>query len=394
MLVQGFISLVFLLSVAAAAPVDNDLVQRAVISASSFCKAVNAVVTAVNEQSSASAFCSSYLSIPVVTTETTSTRTGTSTATTAVTTRVTTITVTVAATVAVSSTSSITNTVTTTATIPTGTTTVLVTHDAAACKNPYSASTVQKRTVAVKQKPACLGSYSIGAVLSSACSCLSVPTSTTTVVLSTTSTATVTITASILGTTITTTTATTTTTDVVLATTTLTVGTTVLVQATVTSTAVTGTFQLVATGDPTVSGAYATNTYTSSNYVGNNVVFSATQANGELFSIAANGNLVDQSGGQVGNIADTATTPNPAYVFINPPSTISENGFTPLTCTISVNPADGTCPVSCTENGSSISYDGSTPSGVDGPSGCGNGFWTLGQAGSLACPILTILAVN
>ncbi|KAM0721441.1 hypothetical protein Q7P37_002365 [Cladosporium fusiforme] len=114
------------------------------------CTTVNRLVTAAKQQAGATAFCSSYLSIPVVTvpkTVSTETKTATNFA--------------VVYTTEVSTTISVVSTDTVTAACPTKTIT--------------QRDLVKRATVT---KPSCLAAYTAKAILSSACSCLSVQKST------------------------------------------------------------------------------------------------------------------------------------------------------------------------------------------------------------------------
>lgn len=94
---------------------------------------------------------------------------------------------------------------------------------------------------------------------------------------------------------------------------------------------------MVATGDATIAGSYATHTAYPQYYVGNNLYFGATEADGDRFTIDDSGGLIDQSGLVVGNFADTGAGAGPNYVFVNPLSTIQANRFTQVICTKAVN---------------------------------------------------------
>lgn len=145
---------------------------------SPFCHDVNALVTIVMEQTQATAFCSSYLSIPIATTTTTATDVVVLTST--VTSIVGTSTIT-ASPVELDQTSNvpvvltITNTVVVSTTI--GTSTSTVTQPVPAICSALPAN-VKRAIIARKPMPSCFNKYSGTRLISSACSCLSVPTST------------------------------------------------------------------------------------------------------------------------------------------------------------------------------------------------------------------------
>ncbi|KAM0718428.1 hypothetical protein Q7P37_005498 [Cladosporium fusiforme] len=149
--------LVTLLTAAAASPIAEPAVVNP---ASAFCAAVTAVVTKAKAQSTATAYCSSYLSIGVVTV--TSNPTVTSPVIVKATITAGTNTQTVLSTVTVTQPAGDTVTV-----LPTGTCTVA------------QAQLVKRATVA---KPACFSTYTAAPIISSACKCLSIPASTSTVV--------------------------------------------------------------------------------------------------------------------------------------------------------------------------------------------------------------------
>lgn len=94
---------------------------------------------------------------------------------------------------------------------------------------------------------------------------------------------------------------------------------------------------MVATGDATIARSHATHTAYPQYYVGNNLYFGATEADGDRFTIDDSGILIDQSGLVVGNFADTGAGAGPNYVFVNPLSTIQANRFTQVICTKAVN---------------------------------------------------------
>lgn len=94
---------------------------------------------------------------------------------------------------------------------------------------------------------------------------------------------------------------------------------------------------MVATGDATIAGSYATHTAYPQYYVGNNLYFGATETDGDRFTIDSSGGLIDQSGSVVGNFADTGAGAGPNYVFVNQLSTIQKYGFTQVICTAAVN---------------------------------------------------------
>ena len=94
---------------------------------------------------------------------------------------------------------------------------------------------------------------------------------------------------------------------------------------------------MVATGDATIAGSYATHTAYPQYYIGNNLYFGATETDGDRFTIDGSGGLIDQSGSVVGNFADTGANSGPNYVFVNPLSTIQTRGFTQVICAAAVN---------------------------------------------------------
>nr|OQO19751.1 hypothetical protein B0A51_11822 [Rachicladosporium sp. CCFEE 5018] len=144
------------LGTAVASPMPGDVAERAATTTANLCSTVQSLVSKYGAKSTATAFCSSYLGIK--------TRTLTATVTPTVT-----------------STVPITEVVSTTVTTGTVTSlsvnTVTVTQ-LANCATTTAAAIKQKRNV---EKPACLSSYSAFSILSSACSCLSIPTPSTTI---------------------------------------------------------------------------------------------------------------------------------------------------------------------------------------------------------------------
>ncbi|KAI5362578.1 hypothetical protein Slin15195_G062340 [Septoria linicola] len=150
-----------------------------------YCATVNKKISAASEQSSATAYCSSYLSVPVYTskvvrtTTTTTTKNGgkcTSTVTAPEITSVVTSTITsIADTVKFSTTTTVTDVVTST---PDATTVYT-------CQVPFKRPRDGPRRRDVQgskpKKPKCLSSYTAKTAISSACSCVSVRPSTTTI---------------------------------------------------------------------------------------------------------------------------------------------------------------------------------------------------------------------
>ncbi|EMC92020.1 hypothetical protein BAUCODRAFT_142614 [Baudoinia panamericana UAMH 10762] len=305
-----------------------------------------------------------------------------------------------------------TTTITTTDTSTTATTTIIIdSQDVARCNNPFTtagnvttpakfikrATTTSSSKTSTRSLPSCLATYSPGAILSSACSCLSVPTSTMTITASAASTQLITTTLSLLGTTTTTPLNTSTSTYTATQVSTVYTNTIVRVQATVTATTVTGTFQLVATAsaDPTINGAYATNIRVGPTYQGNNLLFGATQAQGDLFQIDSYGHLGEETGTQAGNVAASfSSNSNIDYIHVNSASNINDFGFQRPICS-AVVAADGTCPVQCSVSGRTVNYDTSksSVSGAYAITGCGGGYWALGTSTSSTCPTFEMLVV-
>ncbi|OJD33787.1 gleya adhesin domain protein [Diplodia corticola] len=166
----------------------SPLVQRDLLSAakSLFCSLNNDVVTALKQQSTATSYCSSYLSIPTKTFSTTSTVTPTS------------VHVTTTATITGDpyiTTETATETTSTDLHVPstvveTDTTTVTVTSSTVTLSCLSSAYTATPSAQNAKrgnvQKPTCLPSTWASPAISSACSCLSIPTPSITSTITTT----------------------------------------------------------------------------------------------------------------------------------------------------------------------------------------------------------------
>ncbi|KYG41643.1 hypothetical protein M433DRAFT_177271 [Acidomyces richmondensis BFW] len=137
-----------------------------------FCSIVDKFVSAERTQSSATAFCSSYLSIPVVTS------TSSITPQVMTTTTVTTLYVNPPQ---ITTTTTIINTITpqaVTATITATEGTTTITSTASTCPVLPTPVVKAKRESSPWPKPPCFSSWADGAALSSACKCLSIPTST------------------------------------------------------------------------------------------------------------------------------------------------------------------------------------------------------------------------
>ncbi|KAH6976320.1 hypothetical protein BKA56DRAFT_687986 [Ilyonectria sp. MPI-CAGE-AT-0026] len=143
-----------------------------------FCTIVKGLISAAHETAQATAFCSSYLHVPL----STSTSTVTSYTTTVTihstitsgqfTTTHATETVTETDTATETDSATVTDYTTTVSTISTVSTTYIT-----ACASPTAPA---KRSVKGPSKPGCLGKYQAGQALSSACKCLSIKPSTTT----------------------------------------------------------------------------------------------------------------------------------------------------------------------------------------------------------------------
>ncbi|KAM3414608.1 hypothetical protein BST61_g9767 [Cercospora zeina] len=193
-----FFTVFSLASLAVATSVDN----KPQIYGNTVCKVVSKVLCLPGAASSATSFCSSYLKVPVVTSSQTSTSVISSTET--VTTTYSTSTVT-APSVVVTSTATITEV--STVTPGTSTVTTTITSAITNCSPPNL-----KRGVGQVARPREFAAFPHGKILSSACKCVSVPTSTSTVTSTISTTSVVTSTSSVVPTTTTTETTTSTTT--------------------------------------------------------------------------------------------------------------------------------------------------------------------------------------
>ncbi|KAF4310873.1 hypothetical protein GTA08_BOTSDO13428 [Botryosphaeria dothidea] len=171
------------LAVSALPPAKKDLTS---VAKSVFCVVNNDVITALKAQTTATSYCSSYLSISTKTFSTTATVTPTSVhVTTTVTVTgdpyITTSTATETTTTDLHVSETITETDTATVTLTTSTVTL------SCLSTAYTATTTaenQKRSAV--QKPTCLPSSWAASAISSACSCLSIPTPSTTKTITTT----------------------------------------------------------------------------------------------------------------------------------------------------------------------------------------------------------------
>ncbi|KAM0703736.1 hypothetical protein Q7P35_009675 [Cladosporium inversicolor] len=140
------------------------------------CPAVTKLVTALNQQKPASAFCSSFLRIPVAITTLTQTKTNVATVTSLLS-GSTTVTNPIAATVTIFEIPTITVETETTITVTSTSTPLSTVTSALTCTLP--SAPVEKRAATVS-KPGCFDAFTVSSAISSACKCLSVPTSTTT----------------------------------------------------------------------------------------------------------------------------------------------------------------------------------------------------------------------
>ncbi|KAL1792230.1 hypothetical protein ACET3X_009981 [Alternaria dauci] len=317
-----------------------------------FYDVVRGLVTVAKQQPQATPFCSSYLKIPVVTktstiTSFTTTLTETSTITSGSTTTTdATNTITAIATQTETASATVTTVTTTTETISTVSYSSIT-----ACASPQA---IQKRAAAVViKKPSCFANYVEGKALTSACNCLSVPTSSTT----------------------------TTTTLSIHTTTTVSVTVPLTIQETATATqidTVTDTITNTATETSTVTER--TTIYTATSPViavptftiyaiggGNNgnPIADANDGTGRTvnargrptilqFTTVNNNNLKVLNGPYAGSTGKT--DPNAdgfsAYVLFG----ATNPNFVDTNCQVTYN-ADGTCPLSCQNARGTTSYD-------------------------------------
>jgi hypothetical protein len=315
------------------------------------CPKLNAAVTSQTQQSTASAFCSSYLNIPVVTSTVTSTSTILTTSTSTYTsgtftTTDSTITVGAVATRTVSTTLTVTNRPTTTLTQ----TACLTTSYISSCAPTATAASRRRRGIPAiaapnVHKPVILAPFNAGPALSSACACLSVTPSTTFVTASTSSTLTIPASTTVPSTLHATSTLTSTNTITQTTTFTNTVTSSQTVLLTTTS-SVNGlafpTFAIrVQGGDNT--GHYITNSGT---YMINNQA--SSPAAGLAFNLDTGCNLYLASGPNTGDeIVQDASQSTDPRLFINTPGSISAINLRYFTCSVQ-KASDGTCPMTCT----------------------------------------------
>ncbi|KAF7189486.1 hypothetical protein HII31_09126 [Pseudocercospora fuligena] len=312
------------------------------------CKAIRNLVSnaGIAAQSTATAFCSSYLGIKTSTVLTTTTSISTSTSTILSTPATATFTASaITATSFATSTETDTTSTTVTSTVTTpGTGTTTIATPLVTCANPVPGGVKRAVAASPKPKPSCFKSITIGAQLSSACSCLSIPTPKSTSIVTVKGSTTISTTLNVLAsatiapsTTITSTITTTTT-----STSSSTV--TVTVPSTLSIVTVTGPFKMLASGGGDTNGHYGVRTPVRSGGE-SDVRFTGDISSASSYYLRADNALLDE---QFLKLLAAGEGECPGY-------NANRNSGVNLICTTTAGPS---CLLTCSQQSNSILFTG------------------------------------